>query len=291
MMDIDDWFELTVPFEGRAVHVVLRLATFGEIGPFTRDPLGYGQAARDTTSRLALAHEIASFDGKDMRLATADRIMADPQTHAAIIVKRNALVERGRAAGVVWATCPHCKAAEVRLGLIGYTTRIGAMPPAHVAADPAFLAPPSLSLEHASGRRPSGAATAAKIRFELPTAVIGMGRAALPAGGQLGTINPEREAAAWERWATDSSNWGNDRVWWSKDNACFRAALGLSVGIERLDPGGRPTPEKIVRMPVIDVYFLDALYFLAHFADVPDDAIADTCPACQGQFFPVVRNA
>jgi hypothetical protein len=273
------------------VTVILRLATFADIAPFTREPLGYGQAARDTTARLALAYEIASFDGKDMRLDTADRITADPQAHAAILVKRNALVERGRAAGVAWATCPHCKAAEVRLGLIGYATRIGALPPEPVAADPAFLLPPSLSLDHAPGRLPAAAATAAKIRFELPSAAIGMGRVALPAAGQLGTIDPKREAAAWQRWATDQSNWRDDRVWWTRDNACFRAALALSVGIERLDPGGRPTPEKIARMPVIDVYFLDALYFLTHFADVPEHAIADTCPSCQGQFFPVLRNA
>src|SRR5215467_3303121 len=98
MSSIDEWFEVSVPLDGKPVPVILRLATFADIGPFTREPLGQSEAARQSTLRLALAHDIASLDNQSMRLSYADRIMADPPAHAAILQKRNTLYERGRAA-------------------------------------------------------------------------------------------------------------------------------------------------------------------------------------------------
>jgi hypothetical protein len=288
MTDIDDWFELMVVLDGKPVPVILRLASFADIAPFTREPLGQDQRARMSALRLALALDIASFDNKSMRLSYADRIMADPPAHAAILKKRNSLYERGRAAGHVWAQCPHCENGEVKLSLVGYTTRLGHEAPYLSAADPAFLLPPSLSVGHAAGSRPSGAALAARIRFELPTSVIGMGRPTLLTGGKLGTIDPGQEAAAWQRRTPDDVEPPEDRVWWRRGNPCFRAALALSVAVSQFDRGDKPSLEKMVQLAAIDIYFLDALYFFTHFVDVATHAPADECPACGKPFFPVL---
>ena len=288
MTDVDDWFELTVVFGGKPVPVILRMASFADIAPFTREPLGQNERARTSTLRLALAYEVASFDNQSMRLSYADRIMADPKAHAEILKKRNALYERGRAAGRIWAQCPHCKNAEVQLSLLGYSTRLGREAPYLVAADPAFLLPPSLSIDQVAGSRPDGAALAARIRFELPTSVIGMGRPTLPTGGQLGTIAADREAAAWQQWAPNDVEPAEDRVWWRRGNPCFRAAVALSVAVSKFDRGGKPTPERIAQLAAIDVYFLDALYFFTHFVDVARYTPADECPTCGKSFIPVL---
>jgi hypothetical protein len=292
MNNIDEWLEISVMLDGKRVPVILRLPTFADIGPFTREPLGQIEAARLSTLRLSLSHDIASLDNQSMRLSDADRIMADPPAHAAILQKRNALYERGRVAGRVWAQCPHCKTGEVRLSLLGYTTRLGAEAPYLTAADPVFLLPPSLSMDHTPGTRPDGAALATQIRFELPTSAIGMGRETLPTDGELGTIDQKREAAAWRRWAPDGVEPPEARYWWRRGNACFRAALALSVAVSRINRDGKrmpgkPTPDKITRLAAIDVYFLDALYYFTHFVDVAQHAVADECPACGKHFFPV----
>lgn len=287
MPNIDEWFELTVPFEGRAVPAVLRMAHFADIAPFTHEPLGLSEHSRTAGPSLAVLVNIATFDGRALRLADVDRIVAEPQAHAAILAKRNQLYERGRNAGVLWAQCPHCRDGEVKLSLLSYATRFGALPPHITAADPAFVLPPSLSLERALGQRPAGAACAARIRFELPTSVIGMRRENQPSHGVLRTIDPKREEAAWNRWAPEDSEQPDDKLWWRRQNPCFRAAVALSVALRELDHG-RPTPALVSELAVFDVYFLDALYFLTHFVNIAQHAVADECPSCGKRFFPVL---
>jgi hypothetical protein len=288
MTAVADWLDFTVMYDGRQVRVILDFATFGDIAPFTREPVGQSEASRLSSLRLALAYDVASFDSHPMRLSDADRIMADPSAHAAILEKRNALYERGRAAGQAWAGCPHCGIGEIKLSLLSYATRFGAEPPHLTAADPAFLLPPSLSLEHKPGTRPAGAALASRIRFELPGAVIGLDRPKLPTGGELGTIAAEREVSARKRWAPEGVEPPEGRAWWRYRNPCFRAVLALSVAIPRFDDGSKPTPARLAELPAIDIYFLDALYYLTHFVDVSPYAVADECPACGQPFFPVL---
>jgi hypothetical protein len=288
MTALADWLELTVLHHGRHVPVTLGFAAFGDIAPFTREPVGQSEASRRSSLRLALAYDIASFDSHSMRLADADRIMADPPAHAAILEKRNALYERGRAAGRAWARCPHCDSGEIALSLLSFATRFGAEAPYLTAADPSFLLPPSLSIEHKPGARPPDAAHATRIRFALPSAAIGLGPPKSPAGGDLGTIVAKREASALKRWAPDGVEPPEGRAWWRSGNPCFRALVGLSIALERFETGGKADPARLAGLPAIDIYFLDALYYLTHFVDVTPNAVADACPVCRLSFFPVL---
>lgn len=288
MEAIQAWFEAAVPFDGRTVPAVLRVPTFARIASFTYDPFVLGHPSRVTACKLALLEHVETFEGRALRLSDVDRIVAQPLAHASILQKRNELYERGRHAGVAWALCPHCREGEVRLSLSSYLTRLGAEPPCVVAADPVHLLPPSLSSTHEPGERPAGAALAARIRFELPSSRLAIRPPKSPARGVLGTIDPKREAAAWERWAPEGEPQPEDRSWWRRGNECFRAAVALSVAVTELDEGRRASPGLIVELPVFDVYFLDALYFLTHFVGVSAHFFSDECPRCNGRFFSVL---
>jgi hypothetical protein len=57
--------------------------------------------------------------------------------------------------------------------------------------------------------------------------------------------------------------------------------------VGRPERRGTLSPGQIVKLAAIDVYFLDALYYFTHFVDVSRYAVADTCPMCGKQFYPV----
>ncbi|RPI49665.1 MAG: hypothetical protein EHM55_23245 [Acidobacteria bacterium] len=279
--------EIIVPVDGRDMVVVLRRPRYEEIAPFTAEPLALSQTLRASALRLALRADIATVDGEPMRLATADRLAAAPDALAHIIEARNLLYEQGRAAGEAWAVCPHCDRGEVKLSLLSFATRFGALPPDITAADPLYLLPPSLSLEHRAGARPAGSPLTRAIRFRLPSASIEPPVRGRLQVGVLNTIDASREAALSKKFAPHGKEQPDDRVWWRRGNPCFRALVALAAATTRVDDGAPPKLADLAALLAVDVYFLDALYHLSHFADLARHAPADTCPACGRSFYPV----
>jgi hypothetical protein len=279
--------DIIVRLDGRDVAVVLRRPRYSEIAPFTDEPLGLSETLRVSALRLALRADVATVDDEPMRLSTADRLAAAPEALAHVLEARNLWYEQGRAAGAAWAACPHCDRGEVKLSLLSFATRFGALPPQLTAADPVYLLPPSLSLDHRPGARPAGSALTRALRFTLPSATIEEPVRGRLREGVMKTIDASREATLWDKFAPEGKEQPDDRVWWRRGNAGFRALTALAAALTRRDDGKPPKLGDLADVLAVDVYFLDALYYLTHFVDVSGHASPDDCPACGRQFYPV----
>ena len=72
---------------------------------------------------------VATIDGARRTTARSKALAADPAAVAAIFAKRYAVYMQLRAAGRMYAQCPHCKAAEVEMSLLSLFDVLGVMPP------------------------------------------------------------------------------------------------------------------------------------------------------------------
>ncbi len=86
----------------------------------------------------------ATVDG--MRATRKRRVALDvePAVVAAILAKRSEIFIRLRGAGRTYAQCPHCRAGEVEMSLLGLFDTLGVMPPAMISDDFGFFVPPSM---------------------------------------------------------------------------------------------------------------------------------------------------
>jgi hypothetical protein len=212
-------------------------------------------------------------------------VMADPFAVAAILYRRYQLHESLRAMGRVFAQCPHCKQGEVEMSLLGYFNTIGQLSPPMISEDFIHFMPPAISVGGSEEpRRWEDVTFASRLRFELPSKAAG-----LPTKGfTSGVMNPiggERLDAAKEQWDVQGVI-ADPPTWWSEGNACYNATLAMFVGVSDTDVP-MTTPEMIADMPAYDVYFLDAAYWYAHFAQIPEGAPERSCPACAKRFLPM----
>ena len=280
----DPLFVVETPFDGRTAKVVLRLAPWGEIGGIALSPLGAPAPRLEMQFDTGVRASIAAVDGKPLFGTRTAALLASPQTLAPILERRFDLYERVRAAGRFFAQCPRC-GDDMELALLALFNTLGQRPPDPISADFRYFLPPVVGSNWPAPARPD-AVYAARIRFELPTSCLRRDREG-PASGTLVAVDHQAVADAMRRVATDGVNAPIGRAWWTDDSHAFRATLRLAAALRDLSPAATATPELLVRMAAVDVYFLDALYWYTHLAGVPDHAPPRTCARCGAQFLPV----
>jgi hypothetical protein len=282
----DPRFLLDVPFAGRVVPVVLRLAKWGEIAGVSQEPLGAPASRLEMQYEVGVLRSIAAVDGKALFGERAKAFMADVQAVTPVLKRRYEIYEQVRSAGQLFARCPRCREGEVELTLLGLFNTVGKLPPYAISADFLYFRPPILGYDVGAPRRPAGVEYAAGLRFELPTKALGFEREG-PGAGVLVPADPVIEEHMFQRWATDGVNAPVGRAWWRRGNAAFRATVKLATAIPDFVPATEWTPETFEQLAAVDVYFLDALYWYTHVVDVPDHAPPRTCSHCGARFLPV----
>ena len=281
--------QLRIPFHGAEHEVELRVPSTGEIFPLLLEP------QHRTPERMAVMFPaefkrlVKAIDGQPMTIETARALYGEPESAGRIIAARNRLYEALAEQGRVFAQCPHCRQWEAELKLLALVVGLHAGP-WPIIDERLFLAMPSLADPRPNGTRPPTLPRTSRLRFELPSHVVG-----LPAEAQTGILGDvdadggRRERAAWERWVPPGTARAEGREMWREDVAGFRAMLRLSVALERLDGlVGEITPEVIARMPIVDFYFLDNLYYLVHNVDIASDTpLVIDCAQCGKRYLPV----
>jgi hypothetical protein len=244
----------------------------------------------DENQALSLAveavHLVRSIDGRPMVLDEARKLVRDPAPAGALFAARNLLYETLSEQGSVFCLCPHCRDWEAELSVLalGLALRTTLWP---IVEARLFLKPPALSRHLPAGSRPSGVAVCARLRYQAPSATLGL--TPRLAAGPLGDVDAGREAAAWRRLDVDPAD---DHEDWSPDNPGFRTLLRLALALRADDDGLAEMVEILERLLVVDVFFLDNVYYLTHFVPVPEppDEALLTCPRCGGAFLPVVAD-
>jgi hypothetical protein len=240
---------------------------------------------------------VASVNGAPVTLGHADAWAASPEVVGTLLPRLRELLETWREDGIAWAQCPACRQWEAELTMPGLVTALAAgMPPLF---DEPFLAIPSLAQPLRRGWRPTGLLLTSRLRAALPSACHALDApfhettlADIEPGEALGTpagaaplLPGPRETMAWARWAPDDTPRRPGFEHWRRELPAFHAVLRLALAV---DPVGVGDPELVERLPAIDFYYLDALYWLTHAVDVRDPLRAAVrCEVCSATFLPV----
>jgi hypothetical protein len=173
------------------------------------------------------------------------------------------------------------------MSLLGYFTTLGVLVPM-ISDDFIHFMPPALSIGGPEEpRRWRDLTFASRLRFALPSTFAG-----LPTTGfSIGVMNPissERMVEAREQWDVQGVI-ADPPAWWTEGDACYDATLAMFIGVTGTDVP-MTTPEMIANMPAYDVYFLDAAFWLTHFAQIPEGALERPCPACSQTFLPLAAR-
>ena len=282
-------FLTRVPFRGYDCGVELRIPSYGEL---------FGLILTEqqrTPERMAVMmpaefkRVIRSINGKPVSIEDAREIYAEPQAAGRIIAARNQLFETLAEQGRVFLQCPHCKSWEAELSVLALTVALQAGP-WPIIDQRMFLAVPSLAWHFPPCVRVGPLTGTSRIRFQLPSAVIGLTTA--PGTGVLDNADRNHgadETMAWQRWVDRQSNEpGHEQ--WRHEVPGFRAGLRLAVALEQLDGmSGEITPSIVLSMPAVDFYFLDNLHYLTHNVTVQDEHKASVgCGLCGRNFLLVV---
>ena len=287
---LDTLLNVRVPMGGAERSVRLRVPPAGDLLTLILE-----RKVR-TPERLAvlvpseLKRTIESIDGQPSNIELARAITRDMPAMVELLTARKRMLEVLSEEGVVYATCPHCRAWEAELSVVALTVALQAGP-WPIIEDGAVLGVPALAEPLPRGTRPATLPAAARIRFVPPTHVVG-----LPAevvGGVLGDADADQGRLvreAWNRWAPPGDERAPGRQQWRHDVPGFRAALRLAVALTSVEGATDPiSPALIERMPVVDFYFLDTLHYVTHNVDVgPQTHAAITCEQCGARFLPVL---
>jgi hypothetical protein len=282
-------FHSGIQFQGRDCQVDLRVPRIGELFSLLLARHHRTPARLSVMFPAEFKRLVMSIDGKPMDIEQAHALYAEAQSAGQIVAARNRLFEVLSEQGRIFARCPHCSDWEAELSVIALTVALQAGP-WPIVDERVFLAMPSLAERLSKGARPQGAVCSSRIRFELPSKVVG-----LPAEVGSGVLsdadrdNGAAELAAWQYWAPRESERAVGREQWREDVPGFRAVLRLTVALDQLDgSAGTISPEIVLRMPSVDFYFLDNLYYLTHNVDIAANNDPEVkCSSCAQIFLPV----
>ena len=281
-------FQIKIQFQG-ADHVVnLRVPPFGELFGLILQPQHRTPERMSVMFPAEFKRLIASLDGRVVDIESARGLYADPHAAGQIVAARNKLLETLAEQGRIFAQCPYCFKWEAELNVIAMTVALQ-QGPWPIIDERMFLAVPSLAQQFPPNRQPRTILGASRIRFELPSSVIGLG-APVTAGilrdadREGGTL----EQLAWDRVKSQIDKTGREQ--WRSDVPGFRAVLRLAIALQALDGlSTEITPQVIMDMPAVDFYFLDNLHYLVYNADIQDEHKARLeCRHCFRSFLPVM---
>lgn len=277
-------------------ELALRVPSMRDIGPLILLPHLRTPARLAAVRPLFFRKMVAAVDGAPATLAQADAWAADSAATAALLPPLRAYLEAGRVDGVAVAQCPACRAWEAELPIATLADALGSALPPLFEGD--YFAIPKLAQPMRAGRRPTAPPPTSRLRAHLPSARLALdapfrdpvvveiepGPPLVPPGTAPVFPGP-REQAAWDHWAPNGVSPIAGREHWRHELPAFHAALRLALALE---PDGLGDPSLVERMPSIDFWFLDALYWLTHAVDVTEAARAAIgCGLCGASFLPV----
>lgn len=279
--EIGSLLEVSTELRGAEHRVRLRIPVVREVLPALPDLARAGTREEyRKILRLELLALVDKVDDHESTFAELDRILDSPSALRAVLEARNLAYASLREAGRFWFACPRC-ATEAAFDIGTYAViglRLSELPP---MVTPTLPVVPHLSRPGPQGKRPAGVARSRPIRFELPAAVRGLDSPF--AEGVMGDVHPgsPEVEAAWEHFAPPTPDPTPERTYWQRGNLGFEAILHLAVALQRLDGLDKVTPDVLEDMLVPDLYFLDAVYYLTHSVDIPENgALVAPCSSC-----------
>jgi hypothetical protein len=286
MIALDELTRGTVHLDGRDQPFELAVPPAGEVLPMIMDPDVETPERAQNRLRIGLSGLLVKLDGRRVYRADAARVAADPQALGAVLIKRNALYEVLREEGRLFALCPRCRTWEAEVTIPALVVGLRGGLRDLFTPDRLLLAPLALSDPRSPGKRPADLHLAALLRFVLPSARVGL-PGATASGGVLGDLGDgTAEEMAWERFVPIDQPTPEGAAHRRYGNPGFRAMLRLAVVLE-LEGHAEVTPEVVEALPVVDVLYLDALYHLTHFVDVPETtSLRLHCETCGETFGP-----
>lgn len=287
--------------DGRDVSFVLSMPRFGDLVRFLEGrPRDAAQEQLWMSSRLF--RELAQLDGVRVSLDKARKLVADPQVVGDFVNARNRLHDEARQHGMLYALCPGCKTTEAEVSYMYLVLRLRLEPPRLTTPDGMWLLPPAIgrAAKLVRGMRRGDLPLAERIRFELPSARMGLGAGDRATEGMLAVLSDEREEAAWDHFWPEGSSTPDEYPWWYTESVQFRAEIRLAAAIASFDRGGRPSPALLETLPSFDVEFLDMAVVATQFTDEPREEASEpgviarprnlpvTCKACQTHYLPLL---
>jgi hypothetical protein len=238
---------------------------------------------------------IRRVDGVRLRWDGLDDLVADAELMRGLLAHLKMVIEMLRERGHIFVRCPGCQTWETEVSFQAYALTIACPWPS--AFEGPFFKLPALSSRTLLGSARAPLPRASQIRFELPSARLGL--AAPFQGGVLGEVlhQPE-EYQPTPRLVLEDDDEDEDgdgdededgdeddlsRVKPLRRGPGWRALLRLSRAI---DPP--VSLEVLEQLPAIDFFFLDLLHFLVADAPVRADTPGKiSCPSCGTVFLPV----
>ena len=187
--------EFDIQLIGKPAHVVLALLPWSRVGQISINPERTKPGSLPGAFEDNVFWSVATIDGVRRTTARSATLAADPIAVAAILAKRYDIYMQLRAAGRLYAQCPHCKDGEVEMSLLSLFDLLGALPPEMISADFAYFLSPVSNESTPDIDRPRTFAYASRIRFELPTKLLDLPRASFE-GGVLGRASHWRAQPA-----------------------------------------------------------------------------------------------
>lgn len=276
--------DFAIDIQGKPVEVVLANLPWKDVVDLAIEPTTTSPDRLPRYRKSNVFRSLSRLDGMFATRAAVDQL--EPTAIETILAKRYEIYTQLRGAGRMYARCSHCNAAEVEMSLLGLFNTLGVLPPPMFSDDRALFVPPTAHVWDGLPARPAHFTYASRIRFALPTQLVGLPRSGFE-GGVLGRTSAERERPLYARWENDGVNAPLEEAWRSRDRATFQATITLLAAVRELAPPGEPTIEAFEELAAIDVYFLDAIYHLAFNTNVPEHALPRSCPACAQAFIPV----
>jgi len=275
-----------IPLLGKPARVEMSLRPWSEVASVSIKPETMA-ASRLTNYFMAnLKASIEAVDGQPLAREVRQALETDPQAQAAFFAQRFDIYQQIRAAGRMYARCPHCDSGEVEMSLLALFNTLGVMPPEMISTDALYLRSPVSGPSQPTPDRPKQFAYASRIRFELPTKLLGLSRMGIEAG-VLGPVRYERYREVMARWETDGVNVPAEHGWRTSRHEAFCTTMWLIAALQETTPSGEVTLEAFEQLPGVDVYFLDAVCHLAFEVNVPEHAQERACPSCTKSFMPV----
>jgi hypothetical protein len=269
---------------GRAVE--LRIPSLRRISGMLQEaqdlPFRIDDLARSSWS-LAM-HFVAAVDARPMRWDLANSLVADAELIHEIFARIRTLLDTLRERGKVFVQCPGCRAWEVEVPFTAYALTIAEPIP---SAFDGYDLVPHLGAGMMRGSWRAKLPRTPRVRCVLPSSVLGLPSPIKGAVLNRANYHPDEKDEEVIDDDDDDENeedLTDENIRPNRSGAGWRAVVRLSRALEPA-----LSIEDTERLPAIDFFFLDLVYYLIAFAPVRADTAGKiTCGTCSTVFLPVL---